>query len=141
MDLYKLANAFVHADWTATSATLGGLRPEETDGAAEGLGEVLYLVMETAVKTVMPSASDEVREPLYDDLWELRLMIRSAPERLRGRFIRMHLTEPICILPDGRILMGTVKRREDEEWPEEAKRRTLREMQELGSIRTAEENV
>ena len=88
----------------------------------------------------MPSASGEVRERLYDDLWELRLMIRGTPERLRGRFIRMHLTDPICILPDGRILMSTVKRRE--EWPEEAKRRTLREMQDLGSrIWTAEENV
>ena len=129
--MYKLANAFVHADWTASNATMGGLRPERTDGAAEGVGEILYLVMETAAATVMLSASDEMKERLNDDLWELRLMIRGTPERLRGQFIRLPLTEPMGILPDGRILVSAVKRRE--EWPEEEEKRSMDEMQELVS--------
>ena len=129
MNVYKLANAFVHADWTASSATMGGLRPEETDGAAEGVGEILYLLMETAADTVMLSASDEMKERLVDDLWVLRSLIRAAPERLRGRFVRLPLTEPMGILPDGRILISTVKRRE--EWPEESERRSMDEVREL----------
>ena len=138
MDMYKLANAFVHADWTASNATMGGLRPERTDGAAEGVGEILYLVMETAAATVMLSASDELKQRLNDDLWELRLMIRGAPERLRGQFIRLPLTEPMGILPDGRILVSAVKRRE--EWPEEEEKRSMDEMQELVSRITVVED-
>ena len=140
MDVYKLANAFVHADWTASSSTIGGLSPEVTDGTARGVGEILYLTMETAAATVMQSASDEVKERLVDDLWDLRLMIRSAPERLRGEFIRMPLTEPVIIFPDGRILVSTVKRRE--EWPEEAEKRSINEMRELYSgIQVVEEKT
>ena len=129
MDVYKLANSFVHSDWTASSTTMGMSSVADADGTAEGIGEVLYLVMEAAVETIKLSASEDFQAYIEDDLWELRLLIRMAPERLRGRFVRLPLTEPLGILPDGRILIGTVKRRE--EWPEEAERRSRLEIRDL----------
>ena len=129
MDVYKLANSFVHVDWMASSTTMGISNAQDTDGTAEGIGEILYLVMEAAVETVKLSVSDEFQEFIDDDLWELRYLIRAAPERLRGKFIRLPLTEPMGILPDGRIVISAIKRRE--EWPEEAEARSLKEIRDL----------
>ena len=113
IDLYRLANAFVHASWTATSSAMGQSDVENTEGAAEGVGEVLYLITETACETLFISASAETYKRLYEDLWKLRELVRGAPERLRGTFIRMPTTEIIGIFPDGRIAIGTIKRREE----------------------------
>ena len=121
MKIFKLANAFVHADWISSTETIGEFSPEITDGAAEGAGEILYLVMETATKMIQLTAPEELRGELDTDIWNLRTQIKGAPERLRGKFIRMPLTEPIAILPDGRVAFATIKRRE--EWPREAEER------------------
>ena len=129
IDLYRLANAFVHANWTASSIAMGQSDVENTEGAAEGVGEVLYLIMETACETLFISASDETYKRLYEDLGKLRELVRGAPERLRGTFIRMPTTEIIGIFPDGRIAISTVKRRE--EWPKQAEERTKQEVREL----------
>ena len=129
IDLYRLSNAFVHANWTASSIAMGQSDVENTEGAAEGVGEVLYLIMETACETLLISASDETYRQLYGDLWKLRELVRGSPERLRGTFIRMPTTEIIGMFPDGRIAISTVKRRE--EWPEQAEERTKQEVREL----------
>ncbi|MDE0344044.1 MAG: DUF5677 domain-containing protein [Deltaproteobacteria bacterium] len=132
IDVYRLANSFVHADWTVSSNPMGQSDVDNLDGAAEGVGEVLYLIMETAFETISVAASAETRERLHGDLWKLRELVRGAPERLRGTFIRMPTTEIIGILPDGKILVSTVKRRE--EWPSEYEERTNRELAELLSM-------
>lgn len=129
IDLYKLANSFVHANWTASSNSMGQSDVENTDGAAEGVGEVLYLIMETACETIFISASDEKHKWLYADLWKLRGLIRGAPERLGGIFLQMPTTEIIAVRPDGKILVSAVKRRE--EWPRDYRERTRREVAEL----------
>ena len=127
MKIFKLANAFVHADWISSTETIGKFSPEITDGAAEGAGEILYLVMETATKMIQLTASEELREELNAEIWNLRTQIKGAPERLRGKFIRIPLTEPIAILPDGHVAFATIKRRE--EWPREAEERAKIEME------------
>lgn len=140
IDLYKLANSFVHANWTASSNPMGQSDIDNTDGAAEGVGEVLYLMMETACETAFITAPDEAYKRLYEDIWKLRDLARGSPERLRGTFMRMPTTEIIGILPDGRLLVSTVKRRE--EWPGQAHGRTQREMEEIRARieRTVDEN-
>ena len=129
IDVYRLANSFVHADWTVSSNPMGQTAVDNTDGAAEGVGEVLYLIMETAFETIWISASTETRERLRDDLWKLRELVRGAPERLRGTFIRLPTTELVDILPDGKMVISTVKRRD--EWPGEYEERIGRELAEL----------
>ena len=129
IDLYRLANAFVHANWTASSIAMGQSDVDNTEGAAEGVAEVLYLILETACETISIAASREKYGRIYDGLWKLREQARGSPERLRGTFIRMPTTELIGILPDGNMLVSTVKRRE--EWPSEYEERTKRETSEL----------
>ena len=129
IEFYELANSFVHADWVSSTESIGDFSPEITDGAAEGAGEILYLVLETATKMIQLTASEELREELDADIWGLRTEIKSAPERLRGKFIRLPLTEPIGILPDGRVAILAIKRRE--EWPREAEARTELEIEAL----------
>lgn len=129
LEFYRLANSFVHADWISTSESIGDFSPEITDGAAEGAGEILYIVLETATKIIQLTAPEELREELDIDIWNLRTEIKGAPERLRGKFIRLPLTEPIAILPDGRVAIATIKRRE--EWPKEADARTRIEVEAL----------
>ena len=41
--IFRLANAFVHADWISSTETIGELSPEITDGAAEGAGRRSYI--------------------------------------------------------------------------------------------------
>ena len=118
LDMYKLANSFVHADWTSIHNALGNVDPKVTDGVAEGIGEILYIVMETAIETIAPFMQPEQQDECYGELLHLRDTIRAAPERLRGKFIRLPLAEPIALLPDGRVAISFVKRRE--EWPKEA---------------------
>ena len=132
IDLYKLANSFVHANWTASSNPMGQSDIDNTDGAAEGVGEVLYLIMETACETAFITASAEAYRQLYKDIHNLRDLARGSPERLRGTFMRMPTTEIIGIDSEGRVLVSTVKRRE--EWPWQARERTLREIQEIGAM-------
>lgn len=140
IEFYELANSFVHADWISSTESIGDFSPEITDGAAEGAGEILYLVMETATKVIQLTASEKFREELDADIWDLRTEIKAAPERLRGKFIRLPLTEPIGILPDGRVAILAIKRRE--EWPKEAEARTKNEIEALmAQIDSAEEKT
>ena len=132
IDLYKLANSFVHANWTASSNPMGQSDIDNTDGAAEGVGEVLYLIMETACETAFITAPDEAYRRLYEDICKLRGLARGSPERLRGTFMRMPTTEIIGIDSEGRVLVSTVKRRE--EWPWQARERSLREIQEIEAM-------
>ena len=129
LDMYKLANSFVHANWTSIDNALGNVDPRVTDGVAEGIGEILYIVMETAIETIAPFMQPEQQEECYAELFHLRDTIRAAPERLRGKFIRLPLAEPVAILPDGRVAISFVKRRE--EWPEEAESRWRQEAQDI----------
>ena len=126
MDVYQLANMFVHSDWTSSTNSIGGSSPDITDGAAEGAGEILYLVLETATKMIRMNSPASLQEELKSDIRKLRTQIKGAPERIRGAFIRMPLTELIGVLPDGRIVFESIKRRE--EWPKEAEIRTTLEI-------------
>ena len=76
MKIFKLANAFVHADWISSTETIGEYSPEITDGAAEGAGEILYLVMETTTKMIQLIAPEELREEFNADIWNLRTQIK-----------------------------------------------------------------
>ena len=127
MDVYRLANIFVHSDWTSSTNSIGDSSPDITDGAAEGAGEILYMVLETAAKMISMNSPASLQEELKSDIWKLRTQIKGAPERIRGAFIRMPLTEPIGILPDGRTVFEAIKRRE--EWPKEAEIRTMLEIE------------
>ena len=66
-------------------------------------------MMETATKVIQQTAPKELQKELESDLWDLRTQVKGAPERLRGKFIRMPLTEPIGILPDGRVAFRNYK--------------------------------
>ena len=128
LDIYKLANSFVHVDWLSSNSALGDVDVEITDGAAEGVGEILYIIMKTMVETIEPFVPSEKQEKAIRQLNELSVEVRAAPERLRNTFIQMPLTLHE-ILPTGQIVFHTIKRRE--EWPEEAEARSMRDIQEI----------
>ena len=130
LDLYRLANIFVHTDWVATSRAVGMSDVRNTDGSAEGIGEVLYSILKTSSDTIGLTAPKQTQEKLKEELLKLNTQIRGAPAWLQGRFVRIPGTQVLRI-PGGEWIIHTTKRRE--EWPTDAAIRTERELRDVFS--------